>query len=104
MHVVRVGGKKHNAVVHCCCAFGGFCVNLKCFGTTCEALQTTVRVAPQAAALCESWRIDLFVAAKFVLLQSNSCLLGCERVMEAREEFHFSWIYTFSVMLSSLQN
>ena len=37
-------------------------------------------------------------------LQSNSRLLGCERVMETRAEFHFSWVYTFSVTLSSLRN
>jgi len=29
------------------------------------------------------------LAQKYELLQSNSRLLGCERVMETREEFHF---------------
>ena len=38
------------------------------------------------------------------LLQSNNCLLGWERVMETRAVFHFSWVYTFSAMLSSLRN
>ena len=81
-----------------------FCTIMKCFCTTCEALYTTVRVAPQAAGFCGSWRIDLFLAPKYELLQSNSCLLGCERIMENRAEFHFSWVYTFSAMLDSLPN
>jgi len=38
------------------------------------------------------------------LLQSNNYLLGWERVMETRAVFHFSWVYTFSAMLSSLRN
>jgi len=58
-----------------------------------------VHVAPQAASFCGSWRIDLFLAPKYELLQSNICLLGCERAMETRTEFHFSWVYTFSAML-----
>ena len=76
---------------------------MKCFWTTCEALYTTVRVAPQAAGFCRSWRFD-FLAQNYELLQSNNCLLGSEKVMETRAEFHFSWVYTFSVMLSSLRN
>jgi len=74
----------------------------KCFWT-CEALYTTVRMAPQAAGFCRSWRFD-FLAQNYELLQSNNRLLGCKRVMETREEFHFSWVYTFSAMLSSLRN
>jgi len=66
-------------------------------------MYTTVRVAPQAAGFCRSWRFD-FLAQNYELLQSNNCLLGCERVMETRAEFHFSWVYTFSAMLSSLRN
>ena len=32
------------------------------------------------------------------------CLHGCERVMVTRREFHFGWVYTFFVQLSSLRN
>ena len=49
----------------------------------------------------ETW---LLGKKNYELLQSNNCLLGCERVMETRMEFHFSWVYTFSAMLSSLRN
>ena len=66
-------------------------------------VHNSVRVAPQAAGFCKSWRFD-FLAQNYKLLQSNNCLLGCERVMETRAEFHFSLVYTFSAMLSSLQN
>jgi len=62
------------------------------------------RNTPQAAGFCGRWRIDLFLAPKYELLQSNSCLLGCERVMEVRAEFHFRWFNTFSAMRSSLRN
>jgi len=71
------------------CALEDFFTIMKCFWTTCEALYTTVRVAPQAAGFCRSWRFD-FLAQNYELLLSNNCLLGCERVMETREEFHFS--------------
>ena len=39
-------------------------------------------------------------------LQCNAttCLRGWERVMETQAVFHFSWVYTFSAMLSSLRN
>jgi len=84
-------------------ALEDFFTIMKCFWTTCEASYTTVRVAPQAAGFCRSWRFDL-LAQNYELLQSNNCLLGCERVMETRAEFHFSWVYTFSAMLSSLRN
>jgi len=67
------------------------------------SLYTTVRVAPQAAGFCRSWRFH-FLTHNYELLQSNNCLLGWERVMETRAEFHFSWVYTFSAMLSSLRN
>ena len=67
------------------------------------SLYTTVRVAPQAAGFCRSWRFH-FLTHNYELLQSNDCLLGWERVMETRAEFHFSWVYTFSAMLSSLRN
>ena len=77
---------------------------MKCFCTTCEALYTTLCMAPQAAGFCRSGRIDLLLAQKYELLQSNSRLLVCERVMETRAEFHFSWVYTFSATLSSLRN
>ena len=77
---------------------------MKCFCTTCEALYTTVRMAPQAAGFCRSGRIDFRLAQKYELLQSNSRLLGCERFMKTRAEFHFSWVYTFSAILSSLRN
>ena len=70
----------------------------------CEAFYTTVRMAPQADGFCRSGRIDLLLAQKYELLQSNSRLLVCERVMETRAEFHFSWVYTFSATLSSLRN
>ena len=73
---------------------------MKCFCTTCEALYTIVRMAPQAAGFCRSGRIYLLLAQKYELLRSNSRLLGCERVMETRAEFHFSWVYTFSATLS----
>ena len=76
---------------------------MKCFWATCEALYTTVRVSAQAAGFRRSWRFD-FLAQNYELLQSTNCLLGCERVMETRAEFHFSWVYTFSAMLSSLRN
>jgi len=61
-------------------------------------------MAPQAAGFCRSGRIDFLLAQKYELLQSNSRLLRCERVMETRVEFHFSWLYTFSATLSSLRN
>jgi len=64
----------------------------------------TVRMVPQAAGFCRRGRIDLLLAQKYEMLQSNSRLLGCERVMETRAEFHFSWVYTFSATLSSLRN
>jgi len=76
---------------------------MKCFWTTCEALYTTVRVIPQAPGFCRKWRFD-FLAQNYELLQSNNCLLGWERVMGTRAEFHFSWVYTFSAMLNSLRN
>jgi len=66
------------------------------------SLYTTVRMAPQAAGFCRSWRFD-FLAQNYEPLQSNNCLLGCERVMETRAEFHFNWVYTFSATLSSLR-
>jgi len=72
--------------------------------TTCEALYTTVRVAPQVASFCRSWRIDFLLAQKYELPQGNNRLLRCERVMETQAEFHFSWVYTFSAKLSSLWN
>ena len=77
---------------------------MKCFCTTCEPLYTTVRMTPQAAGFCRSGSIGLLLEQKYELLQSNSRLLGCERVMETRAEFHFSWVYTFSATLSSLRN
>jgi len=77
---------------------------MKCFCTTCEASYTTVRMAPQAAGFCRSRIIDFLLAQKYEVLQSNSRLLGCERVMETWTEFHFSWVYTFSATLSSLWN
>ena len=77
---------------------------MKCFCTTCEALYTTVHMAPQATGFCRSGRNDFLLAQKYKLLQSNSRLLGCERVMETWAEFHFSWVYTFSATLSSLRN
>ena len=60
---------------------------MKCFCTTCEALYTTVRMAPQAAGFCRSGRIDFLLAQKYELLQTNGHLLGCERVMETRQSF-----------------
>jgi len=84
-------------------ALEDFFTIMKCFWTTCEASHTTVRVATQVAGFCRSWRFDL-LAQNYELLRSSNCLLGCEMVMETRTEFHFSWVYTFSAMLSSLQN
>ena len=81
-----------------------FSTIMKCFCTTCEALHTTVRMAPQAAGFCRSGIIDFLLAQKYELLQSSSRLLGCEKVMKTRAEFHFSWVYTFSSTLSSLRN
>jgi len=77
---------------------------MKCLCTTCEALYTTVQMAPQAAGFCRSGRIDFLLAQKYELIQTNSRLLGCDRVMETRAEFHFSWVHTFSATLSSLRN
>ena len=77
---------------------------MKCFCTACEALYTTVRMAPQADGFCRIGRIDFLLAQKYELLYRNSYQLGCERVMETRAEFHFSWVYTFSGTLSSLWN
>jgi len=68
------------------------------------SLYTTVRVALQAAGLCRSWRIDFLLAQKYELLQSNSRLLGYEKVMETWAEFHFIWVYALSAVLSSLRN
>ena len=51
-----------------------------------------------------SWRFHFLLAQNYELLQSNNSLLGCQRVVETREEFHFSWVYAFSAMLSSLGN
>ena len=83
---------------------GGFLHHHEMLLHKCEALYTTVRMAPQAAGFCRSGRIDFLLAQKYELLQSNSHLLGCERVMETQAEFHFSWVYTFSATLSSLRN
>jgi len=76
---------------------------MKCFCTNCEALYTTVRMAPQAAGFCGSGRIDL-LAQKYELLQSNSRLLGCERVWKPGKSFILAGVYTFSATLSSLRN
>ena len=59
------------------------------FSARCAKYQ---RLAPRAA--CKS---------SFQIV-TNNCLLGCERDMETRAEFHFSWVYTFSVHVSSLRN
>jgi len=56
------------------------------------------------ARFCRGGRIDLLLAQKYELLQSNSRLLGCERVMETWADFHLSWVYTFFATLSSLRN
>ena len=82
---------------------GGFLHHHEMLMDNLWSLYTTVRVAPQAAGFCRSWRFD-FLAQNYERLQSNNCLLGCERVMETRTEFHFSWVYNFSAMLSSLRN
>ena len=81
-------------------ALEDFFTIMKCFWTTCEAC---TQQCAWAAGFCRSWRFD-FLAQNYELLQSNNCLLGCERVMETQAEFHFSWVYTFSAMLSSLRN
>jgi len=60
---------------------------MKYFCTTCEALYTTVRMASQAAGFCRSGRIDFLLEQKYELLQNNSRLIGCERVMETWAEF-----------------
>jgi len=91
------------AIVSLIC-FALYFMIVKYFCTTCEALYTTVRMAPQAASFCRSGRIDLLLEQKYELLQSNSRLLGCVRVMETRAECHFSWVYIFSATLSSLRN
>ena len=78
---------------------GGFLHHHEMLQDNLWSLHTTVRGAPQAAGFCRSWRFD-FLAQNYELLQSNNFLLGCERVMETRAEFHFSWVYTFSAMLS----
>jgi len=49
-------------------ALEDFFIIMTCFCRICEALYTTVRVAPQAAGFCRSWRIDLFLAQKYKLL------------------------------------
>ena len=82
---------------------GGFLHHHEMLLDKLRSLYTTVRVAPQAARFCRSWRFD-FLAQNYELLQRNNGLLGCQRVMETRAEFHFSWFYTFSTMLSSLRN
>ena len=71
---------------------GGFLHHHEMLLDNLRSLYTTVRVAPQAAGFCRSWRFD-FLAQNSELLQSNNCLLGCERVMETRVEFHCSWVY-----------
>ena len=76
---------------------------MKCFWTTCEACTQQCAWLLKRLVFAESWRFD-FLAQSYELLQSNNCLLGCERVMEIRAEFHSSWVYTFSAMLSSLWN
>jgi len=53
-------------------ALEDFFTIMKCFWTTCEALYTTVRVAPQATGFCRRWRFDFFLAQNYELLQSNS--------------------------------
>jgi len=80
-----------------------FVTIMKCFWTTCEACTQQCAWLLKRLFFCRSWRFD-FLAQNYELLQSNNCLLGCERVMETQAEFHFSWVYTFSAMLSSLQN
>ena len=73
---------------------------MKCFCTTCEALYTTVRMAPQAAGFCRSGRIDLLLAQKYELLQSNSCLLGCVRLWKPGQSFILAW-FTLSLPRSA---
>ena len=53
---------------------------MKCFCTTCEALYTTARVAPQAVGFCRSGRIDLLLAQKYELLRLDSKLDSDHRV------------------------
>ena len=78
---------------------------MKRFWTTCNALYTTVRVAPHVDGFCRSWRFDFFLAQNYELLQSNNCLLGCESVMETRAvSFSLGLQYTYSAILSSLRN
>jgi len=60
---------------------------MKRFWTTCNALYTTVRVAPHADGFCRSWRFDFFLAQNYELLQSNNCLLGCERLWKPGQSF-----------------
>ena len=96
----REGSSPSYAAGRC---LGGFLHHHEILLDNLWSLYTTVRMAPQAAGFCRSWRFD-FLAQNYELLHSNNCLLGCERVMETRAEFHFSWVYTFSATLSSLRN
>ena len=68
---------------------GGFLHHYEMLLGNLWSLYTTVRVAPQAAAFCRRGRFD-FLAQNYELIQSNNCLLGCERVMETRAEFHLA--------------
>jgi len=84
-------------------ALEDFFTIMKCFWTTCEACTQQFAWLLKRLVFAEvgdlsSWQKN------YELLQSNNCLLGCERVMETQAEFHFSWVYTFSAMLSSLRN
>jgi len=50
----------------------------------------------------EGWKLAFSLHQNTNCYRANNCLRGCKR--ETRAEFHFSWVYTLSAMLSSLRN
>jgi len=71
-------------------------------------VETQTRVAKGQqmgrAEAIQSWVVYFQRYNCFSVSVREDCLLGWERVMETRAEFHFSCVYTFSAMLSSLRN
>jgi len=60
---------------------------MKCFCTACEALYTTVRMAPQAAGFCRSWRIDLLLAQKYDCYRAIVVCLDAKGLRKTGQSF-----------------
>jgi len=58
----------------------------------------------KADEFCESQKIAFFLAPKCELLKNNQLSAWMRKGIETQEVFHFSWVYTFSAMFTSLWN